>query len=335
MLDKLLGGLRFSWLAFGLHLLRLSPVLTQSPAMTDDDAVESFKLPFCRKGHSTVEGFLDKEHFLIVFGGKGLNYKESGTRWLNDLWTLTLDTSDLTDIRFVWMQREDLISTNNAQRWGYGLASNTLGGVMLVGGMDSDSSLYLNDSWLWLPSSRGWMAASPSSPWLGTSAGPCPRVGLVVLSFPKEGVAVLIGGETAHRDSRHRDEVACLSDAYSIRTGPVLASLSGEGVADSDADISWRRLADMPGPCLLNSASVAVSMGGRDLIFRFGGSHLGGKKQFFSSTILLYDLAEDSWQVIAPPYGSSIWPPGRDRHAIAYSRKVFDLNKYELDLSLH
>lgn len=306
-----------------LHLLRLTAVLTHTPEMSDDDAIESLKLPFCRKGHSTVDGYLDNERFLIVFGGKGLNYKESGSRWLNDLWTLTLDTSDLNEIVFHWEQRDDLTSASAAQRWGYGMASNSLGGVMLVGGMDADSLLYLNDSWFWLPSSsRGWVDPTSSAPWLGQPSGPSSRVGMHLVSLPRQEVLVLLGGEVARRGSRDRNEVTCLADVYSLRTSPILASLKSDRVASAVSELAWRRLSDIPGPCLLNSASVNVIINGRDFIFRFGGSHLGGKREFFSSSILLYDLSIDAWQLISPPYSTNPWPPGRDRHAIAFSRKV-------------
>ena len=305
------------------HLLILTNILAHSSEMSDDDAIESQKLPFCRKGHSAVDGYLNNEHFLIVFGGKGLNYKESGSRWLSDLWTLSLDTSDLSDIVFRWEQREDLTSASAVQRWGYGMTANSLGGVVLLGGMDADSALYLNDSWFWLPSSgRGWLEPVPSAAWLGQPSGPCSRVGAHALSFPRQEALLLLGGEVARRGSRDRNEATCLADVYSLRTSPILASLKTDRSASAVTELVWRRMSDVPGPCLLNSASVAVVSGGRDLVFRFGGSHLGGKKQYFSSSISLYDLSTDAWQILPPPYNSNPWPAGRDRHAIAYSRKV-------------
>lgn len=306
-----------------LHFLRLTVVLTHSSEMNDDDAIESLKLPFCRKGHSAVEGYIDNEHFLIVFGGKGINYKESGSRWLNDLWTLSLDTSDLNDIAFQWVQRDDLTSATNAQRWGYGMAPNTLGGLMLIGGMDVESALLLNDSWFWLPSSsQRWVDPLPSAPWLGQPSGPCPRVGMHVHSFPREEVIILLGGEVAHHGSRYRNEVTCLADVYSLRSTTILASLNADRASSAVTELIWRRLSDTPGPCLQNSASVAVSISGKDIVFRFGGSHLSGKKDFFSSSIYLYDVSADSWQAISPPYNTNAWPAGRDRHAVAYSRRV-------------
>ena len=67
-------------------------------AVNDDDIVSSPSIPFCRQGHSqitighTIQSSSQhsfKEQ-ILVFGGKGINYKQPDTMFMNDLWILKL-----------------------------------------------------------------------------------------------------------------------------------------------------------------------------------------------------------------------------------------------------
>ena len=66
-------------------------------AVNDDDIVSSPNIPFCRQGHSQItigHKILATQHLfkeqILVFGGKGINYKEPDTMLMNDLWMLKL-----------------------------------------------------------------------------------------------------------------------------------------------------------------------------------------------------------------------------------------------------
>ena len=59
-------------------------------AVNDDDMISSPNIPFCRQGHSqiTIRATDSYSEQIIIFGGKGINYKQPNTIYMNDLWIL-------------------------------------------------------------------------------------------------------------------------------------------------------------------------------------------------------------------------------------------------------
>lgn len=160
----------------------------------------------------------------MIFGGEGLNYKESSSRFLNDIWTLRLDLNDIYHIGFTWKQQVGPASSHSgSRRWGYGATSNTHGGMVVFGGMESLASTYLRDMWYWLPSSASetsmqghWLDMSTAPPLLSDNKSPtmpCQRIGMLLVALPRTGIIIAIGGETVKSSPRKTTDVNCLSDA--------------------------------------------------------------------------------------------------------------------------
>ena len=231
--------------ATSLCILLLPLIAHLSLGSTDDDWVISPKLPFCRKGHSAVKGFSEDKHFLIIYGGEGLNYKESSSKFLNDIWTLELDSSDPQKVSFRWEQQ----SSYPMKRFGFSTASNGEGGMILYGGMDasSKSSSYLHDLWNWEPPNSKinrefgvWtrlIYSQPGNKMISTQKDydnrnnnddgtnndddfftvPSPRIGMEMVCSPSSKLLYGLGGKTVTTGYRQRTETFCLSDFYCMK----------------------------------------------------------------------------------------------------------------------
>lgn len=280
------------------------------------------------------------QHFIIVFGGEGLNYKESSSYFLDDIWVLSLNLDDMRSSQFEWKLQASPPSSSQFKRWGFGAAANGRGGMVVLGGMDS-SRQYMTDLWDWQPWSGKRSDAASEGTWIdlsslppvlselgviSTATTPCARIGMQT-GLLRSGLIIGIGG-AAKSSVRRKEELLCLSDAYVLNLNQLLSSLNVNGLSldvsddHSGLESAWSRLPDMPGPCLTGVAIEVVNIGAKEYVFVFGGSHNSVKGETFSSNLWLYDVLLSQWSLVGPSYGTAIWPEGRDRHAITYVKKL-------------
>jgi Galactose oxidase, central domain len=233
---------------------------------------------------------------------------------------------------FEWRQQTSPTSSSHTslKRWGYGATSNDKGGMVVFGGMDAQSSQYLRDLWYWSSSDKygdntegKWIDLSASSPPYDMTTfpnAPSPRFGMLMATM-RSGAILAIGGEAVKTSSRRRDEVTCLSDVYSLNLNKILSNL-GSVTDDITLQDTWRRLEDMPGPCLTGMATEVVLIGSKEFVITFGGSHNGVKGETFTNNLWLFDVQANQWQLIGPPFGASEWPCPRDRHAMTFVKRL-------------
>lgn len=182
-------------------LLYLFTLLKITVSIVDDD-LYSPTIPFCRQGHSQSTLFSKQmgsttTEKIIVFGGRGINYKRPGSRYFDDLWELKINESSLYrysktfNYDFQWKETKRIdLKPWPSKRWNFAhtVIRDEIHDKLLIFGGEHDlvdcnrmfappfststtisKELVLGDMWLlinstnWIKVSNGWPSPDCSS----------------------------------------------------------------------------------------------------------------------------------------------------------------------------